>query len=177
MENGAEQNVDNTPQGNGATSPEGLEELKAQLEEEKQAKAALESSLAERTARVAELEAAESEARSESEAKGAELEAKSAELTALGQARDQAVAKCLELARALNPEVPDHLIAGAGVAEIEASMEKARAIVEAVRASVAREAAETRVPAGAPARTAPGTEGMSAREKITLGIQQKGGTS
>ena len=81
------------------------------------------------------------------------------------------------MAKALNPAVPEGIIAGETIEEIDASVGKGKAIVEAVRQAMEAEAKGTRVPAGAPTRGAINLEGMSPREKIALGIQQKGGTS
>ena len=63
----AQETQDNAP------VPEDLEAIKAQLEEEKKAKAAAEAAAAERDSRIATLEAELSEARKGSEAAAAEL--------------------------------------------------------------------------------------------------------
>jgi len=141
------------------TAPEDLEAIAAQLEEEKKAKAAAEVSLAEKDARIA------------------ELEATAAELSQVQEARDQAVAKYLDAVRALNPTIPRDIIAGETIEEIDASVEKARTIADAVRANLEAQAREVRVPTGAPTRGSISLEGLSPREKIAAGIQQKGGTS
>ena len=144
---------------NTAPAPEDLEAIAAQLEEEKKARAAAEASLAEKDARIA------------------ELEATAAELGQVKEARDQAIAKYLDAVRAANPAVPRDIIAGQSIEEIDASVEKAQAIADAVRASLEAQAKEARVPAGAPTRGEISLEGLSPREKIAAGIQQKGGAS
>ena len=80
------------------------------------------------------------------------------------------------MARALNPTIPGDVIAGATIDEIDASVAKALSIAGAVKANLEAEAKKAKVPAGAPARTEISLEGLSAREKITAGIKQKGGT-
>ena len=155
---------------NEVSTPEELEAITAQLEEEKKAKAAAEAALAEKDARIAGLEASLSEARQGSEAAAAEL-------ASIKEARDQAVARYLSMAKALNPAIPEGIIAGETIEEIDASVEKGRVIVESVKKAMEAEASMAKVPAGAPARGEIFLEGLSPREKIAAGIQQKGGTS
>jgi hypothetical protein len=158
MENEETKETQNT-----APEPEDIEAIKAQLEEEKEAKAAAEASLAEKDARIAELQA--------------EGEALRAEGVAISEARDQAVAKYLDAVRVVNPAIPQDIIAGETIEEIDASLAKATTIAESVKASLEAQAKETKVPAGAPPRTEISVEGLSPREKIAAGIQQKeGGT-
>ncbi len=152
-----------------------LTTIKAQLEQEKTAKATLEEAMAGKDSRIAELETAVNEAKAEaqtlSEAKGKELEASAAELATTKEARDQAVTKYLNMAKALNPNIPEGIIGGETIAEIDLSIDKGKAIVEAVKKAMEAEAAATRVPAGAPTRGAISTEGMSPKEKIAYAIQ------
>ena len=99
------------------------------------------------------------------------------------------------------PDVPGDLVAGSSAEELEASLAKARGVVEQVRArllegmeSTARQEAESRpstdgdavdperdssitgrIPAGAPARRAAddtGAADLSARDKIALGLER-----
>jgi len=165
-------------------TPETLEAIKAQLEEEKRAKAADEAALAEKDQRIAELQAEGEALRAErsnlqaslSEAKQGS-EAAAAELAQVKEAKDQALAKYLSMAKALNPAIPEGIIAGETIEEIDTSVEKGKAIVESVTKAMEAEAAATKVPAGAPTRGEISLEGLSPREKIAAGIQQKGGTS
>jgi len=158
------------PESDGPPSPEGLDAIKAELEAERKAKAAVEAALAEKDARIAELEAQVSEAKQTGEAAGAEL-------AQLKEAHSQAVAKYLGVVRLANPAIPGDVIGGSTVGEIEASVRKATAIAAAVKADLEARAREARVPAGAPARGEISVEGLSPRDKIAAGIQQKGGTS
>lgn len=136
---------------NTAPTPEDLEAIRAQLEEEKKAKAAAEAALAEKDARIAELRA---------------------EGVAISEANAQAVAKYLDVVRTANSTIPQDIIAGQTIEEIDASVEKAQAIANAVRANLEAQAKEARVPAGAPTRGEISLEGLSPREKIAAGIQQ-----
>jgi len=155
---------------NGASTPEDLAVIKAELEEEKKAKAAAEASLAERDALITTLQTQLSEARQGSEAL-------TTERASLSDALTTAVAKYLEASRALNATIPGDVIAGQTIEEIDASVEKAKAIATAVKANLEAQAKEAKVPAGAPTRSEISLEGLSPREKIAAGIQQKGGTS
>lgn len=173
MENETQQNQENQePQAgqNTAPQPEDLAAIKAQLEEEAQARAALEQAAADKDGRIAELEAALSEAKSESEAALAEV-------ARLKGAEAETVAKYREALLAAHPDIPQDLIQGDSVSQLFASVERGRATVEAVRKSLEAEASATRVPAGAPTRGGISLEGMSPRDKIAYAIQQKGGSS
>ncbi|TET17096.1 MAG: hypothetical protein E3J81_02290 [Dehalococcoidia bacterium] len=151
---------------NEASAADELAAIKAQLEDEQKAKAAIEESLTGKDARIAELETALSEAKQGSEATAVEL-------ASTREAKDAAVAKYLVMAKALNPQLPEGIITGESIEEIDASVEKAKATVEAVKQSLQAEAAATKVPAGAPTRGAISLEGMSPREKIAYAISRQ----
>jgi vacuolar-type H+-ATPase subunit I/STV1 len=156
----------------GVSTPEDIETIKAQLEEEKKAKAAAEAALVGKDARIAELQAELSEVLTLSETKGKELESTTTELSQLKEAHAQAIARYLDAVRLANPTIPRDIIAGQTIEEIEASVEKALSIANAVKASLEAQAKEARVPAGAPARGEISLEGLTPREKIAAGIQQ-----
>jgi len=170
-ENEETKETQETPENsNEVSTPEDLEAIKAELEEEKKAKAAAEASLAEKDTRIAELEAELSEAKTGSEAAAAELKQ-------VKEAHGQAVAKYLDAVRLANPTIPQDIITGDTIEDIDASLAKATTIAESVKANLEAQAKETKVPAGAPPRTEISVEGLTPREKIAAGIQQKGGTS
>jgi septal ring factor EnvC (AmiA/AmiB activator) len=157
-----------------------LEAVNAQLEGEEKAGALL----AEKDARIAELQAEGEALRAErsnlqaslSEAKQA-AESLRAEGVAISEAHARAIAKYLDAVRLANPAIPRDIIDGETIEDIDASVEKARTIADAVRQNLEAQAKEARVPAGAPTRGTISLEGLSPREKIAAGIQQKGGTS
>jgi len=149
-----------------ASTPDELVDIKAQLDEEQKAKSALEQAVAERDAKLAGLETALSEAKQSSEASAAEL-------AAVKEARDQAVSKYLNMAKALNPTIPQDIIVGGTIAEIDASIERGKAMVSSVKQSLESEASKAKIPAGAPTRSTIPLEGMSPRDKIAAGIQKK----
>jgi len=152
-----------------APTAEDIAAVKAQLEEEQKAKTTLEEALAEKDTRLAELETALSEAKQGSEAS-------TAELASVKEARDQAVSKYLGMAKASNPQVPEDMISGETIAEIDASVEKGKGLVASVKKTLESETAAAKVPAGAPTRGET-TEGMSNKDMIAAGLRQKGGTS
>ena len=126
--------------------------------------------------RIVKLEAQVTEFTTQLEGRTKELEASAAELATVNQAKGEAVAKYLGMAKAHNPAIPEGIIGGETIEEIEQSVEKGKAIVEAVKKTMEAEAAGTKVPAGAPPRGEISLEGLSPREKIAAGIQQNGGT-
>lgn len=164
-----QENPGAAPETNGAPTPEDLEAVKAQLEEEKKVKAATEAELADKAKRITELEASLNVVSQASEAAVAEL-------SQTRQAHAKAVSKYLEAARALNSTIPGDVIAGGTIEEIDASVRKAKAIADAVRTNLETRAREAKVPAGAPTRGEISLEGLSPREKIAAGLNQKGGT-
>ena len=163
MENEHEETKEtqDTQETNGVPTPEDLEAIKAELEEEQTAKAAAEAALVERDARIVELQA--------------EGEALRAEGVAISEAHGLAIGKYLDAVKAANPTIPPDIIAGATIEEIDTSVEKAQSIATAVKASLEAQAKEARVPAGAPLRESLNIDGLSPREKIVAGIQQKQG--
>jgi hypothetical protein len=170
-ENEETKETQETPENsNEVSTPEDLEAIKAELEEEKKAKAAAEASLAEKDTRIAELEAELSEAKTGSEAAAAEL-------AQVKEAHGQAVAKYLDAVRLANPTIPQDIITGDTIEDIDASLAKATTIAESVKTNLEAQAKEAKVPAGAPPRGEISLEGLTPREKIAAGIQQKGGTS
>jgi hypothetical protein len=166
MENGSDETQENQ---NTQGTPETTEAIKAELEEERKARAAVEASLTEKDTRIAELETSLSETKQV-------MDSLRAEGAAISEARDRAVAKYLDAVRIANPAIPRDVIVGNTIEEIDTSLARATTIAESVRANLEARAKETKVPAGAPPRGEISVEGLSPREKITAGIQQKGGT-
>jgi regulator of replication initiation timing len=128
-----------------------LSELKGQLDAARSQQAALE---AERGARDEEL------ARLRESVEAAEAQGR------------EALTRFREAALAREPELPSDLVAGESVAEMEASLEKARQTVAQVRQHLYEQAQNLRVPAGAPARSEPDLSELSASEKIRLGLRR-----
>lgn len=169
MENETQETLETQEPGNTAPDPEDLSIIKAELEEGRKAKAEIEAALADRAKRITELEASLNVVSQASEAAAAEL-------AAAKGASSKAVSKYLEAARALNSTIPKDVIAGQTIEEIDASVEKAKAIANAVKANLEAQAKEAKVPAGAPTRSEISLEGLSPREKIAAGIMSLRGT-
>jgi chromosome segregation ATPase len=169
MENETQETLETQEPGNTAPDPEDLSIIKAELEEGRKAKAEIEAALADRAKRITELEASLNVVSQASEAAAAEL-------AAAKGASSKAVSKYLEAARALNSTIPKDVISGQTIEEIDASVEKAKAIANAVKANLEAQAKEAKVPAGAPTRSEISLEGLSPREKIAAGIMSLRGT-
>jgi len=83
-----------------------------------------------------------------------------------------AVAAYRAMTVAANRDVPADLITGQTVAEVAASLADARELVAWVKAALETTARLGRVPPGAPGRTGPDIESLSATEKIKLGVRK-----
>ncbi|MFH1560573.1 MAG: hypothetical protein ABID84_04090 [Chloroflexota bacterium] len=142
---------------------QGLVDAQAQYE---QRIAALEEHLAQRDACIGEMEAALNEAESALKGRESELEAVRTQLA-------QAVALYRSALLAAELEIPEEMVQGTTVEEIEASLARARQMVEQVRSQLEAQAAQERVPFGAPVRSAPDLSGLSPQEKILLGLSRK----
>jgi len=70
------------------------------------------------------------------------------------------------------PEVPEELVQGESIEEVETSLARAKGIVERIRGQLEARMVSERVPAGAPPRTAPDLSSLSPAEKIAYGLQR-----
>ncbi len=160
---------------------EALTEAQAQME-------ALQAEAADAEARAATLRGELSEARGEVEGVRADLasaqgarDAAEAELgsvqSQLAEARSElrtATVKYREARLAAAPHVPADLVPGAEeLAEIDRQFEAAERVVAELRDKLEGQKQSARVPVGAPPRRAPDVSGLSAAEKIKLGLQQR----
>jgi len=68
--------------------------------------------------------------------------------------------------------VPD-MVKGSTVAEIDASVNQAQALMEKVRREIAAENFRVGIPAGSPPRTLSDYSALSAREKIKLAVENR----
>ena len=157
--------------GNGHSTPEEIEEIRAQLAAEQDARFAAETvrdeaaaTIAERDARIAALEAQLNESKDT-------LDAATADIEVRNDAYQDAVARLADALRKANPNIPPELIQGDTPGELEASAEAAVALVRKVREQLDAERGAVRVPAGAPPADTPSLDGLTARDKIAAGIQ------
>jgi hypothetical protein len=95
-----------------------------------------------------------------------DIAARDSELAVLKDALAGAVAKYRTAVAASAAGVPEELLRGETVEEIDSSLEQARRIVSKVREQLERDAAAKSVPTGAPPRTPPDMSALSPAEKI-----------
>lgn len=72
-----------------------------------------------------------------------------------------------------NPDLPDELIGGNSIEEIEQSVAKARNIAERIRKEIEAAAARHSIPAGTPVRHEENPAGFSSRDKIQYALGGK----
>jgi len=159
---------------------EDLEAAKSQVED-------LNSQLGERDARIGGIQIELTEQAVLVEDKERELvtlrqasEADQGNITTLSESLQEAITKYRASLVAANPEIPQEMIAGEAIADIDISLEEAKALVEKVASSLERRQEEEaratllgRVPTGAPERSSPDFSSMSAREKIEYAIRKE----
>jgi len=154
--------------------------LKEDLDEARSELEALQTTVADREARALHLESQLASAREELSAARQDIEKRDEDLGTLRVRSDtleSAVRSSAERYRALalerSPELPEELVAGESVDEIDQSIDRARATVSKVRGHLEMQAQSARVPVGAPARSEPDLSGLSAQEKIAWGIEER----
>ena len=155
---------------------EELAEARAELER-------LQVSAADGEARAAHLESQQGRLQEELAQVRSEAEARDQELTGL---REQAEAlqdrvrssaqRYRELALEHSPELPQELVAGDTVEDVDQALQRARETVSKVRGHLESQAQAGRVPVGAPPRSAPDLSALSAEEKIRFGLRQGSGS-
>jgi hypothetical protein len=102
-----------------------------------------------------------------------EMDQRQEELAALKAQLALAVARYRGLLLASAPELPEEMVAGDTVEEVEASAARAREVVERVRRQLEARAQAQRVPAGAPPRTQPDLSSLSPGEKIAYALNKQ----
>jgi hypothetical protein len=114
------------------------------------------------------------------EGDGAALEERRAEIAALRAELEQerersraALGRYREAALVAEPGLPPDLVAGDTLDELEESLAAARRTVASIRERLAVEEQGRGFPAGAPARARPSTAGLSAQEKIAMGLGEQ----
>jgi uncharacterized coiled-coil protein SlyX len=85
----------------------------------------------------------------------------------------QAVASYRAMVIKANPTVPEELITGESIEEIDQSLANAKVLVDRVRQELGAEIATAKVPAGAPSRTPPDFSALSPKEKIQYAIGER----
>ena len=93
-----------------------------------------------------------------------------AEIKGLKQQTKIAVSRYRDALIAGAPDLPEELVQGNSIEELDRSLESAKKIVEKVASRIEARAPEARVPSGAPARRPADVSGLSPREKILYAI-------
>lgn len=155
---------------------EELAEARAELER-------LQVSAADGEARAAHLESQQgrlqeelAQARSEAEARDQELTGLREQAEALQERVRSSAQRYRELALEHSPELPQELVAGDTVEDVDQALQRARETVSKVRGHLESQAQAGRVPVGAPPRSAPDLSALSAEEKIRFGLQRGSGS-
>ena len=125
------------------------------------------------TARVTELEGQLNAKETELNEAKSFINSQTATNTGLQESVNSAVAAYRKLAVSSNPIFSEDLITGSTIAEVDASMLKVTGLAEGIKTRLEAELKAIVIPAGAPERSGPDTSGMSSREKIKAGIQNK----
>ncbi len=100
------------------------------------------------------------------------IASKDGELTAAKQLLSGAVAKYRAAVLASVPGMPEELVKGESIDEIDASLEQARGIVSKVRQQLEAEAEANKVPTGAPPRMPQDLSALSPAEKIAYALKK-----
>lgn len=165
------------PNENGTFTPEEVESLKIHLQGEISTR---DQQLAELQASLTTLKQTIETSRNEAEVARNEAntliqarEVATAEIEALKGNLKSAIGKYRSLVIASNPDVPGDLVQGEDIDSLNASLDKARGVVDQVRASIQAQAQASPVPAGAPPRTGPETGALSSTEKIKYALRDR----
>ena len=158
-------------------SAEDYEALKAELEAEKQkAQTMVTEATQALTEKVATLETDLTAKTGELETIQGQLAEASANFEGAKAAYAYAVEDYKKLVLQTNPLFTPDIIGGDTIDAVKTSVEKAGVLVGKVKEGLEAQAAALSqlsvVPAGAPARSATNTEGLSTKEKINLGLEQ-----
>ena len=143
-----------------------IAELEAGIADGAQQLEGLNRTLAQRDTRITELETAVSgmeRAAGEREQQAEEVRAQ------LSQALEAYRASLLEA----EPGLPEDMISGVTIEELQASRDRARQVVEQVRGRLEEQALMERTPSGAPVRSDVEVSALSPEEKIRLGLSRR----
>jgi chromosome segregation ATPase len=149
-----------------------LERLNAQLAETRDRVGFLEREVETLRRQVEEAKRTLSERDADLAAQADEIEALRAVAAAADGRLAAAARRYRDVLLAAEPELPADLIAGDSIEAVDESVARARTTVAQVRQHLEQQARELRVSPGAPARAGRDLAGLSAAEKIRLGLQQ-----
>jgi hypothetical protein len=160
---------------NGAMTSEEREELKVQLQEERDAHIETKNALALKDERISLLEADIQMRDEQIQAIRKESEKNAALVMEFNKRQEIDLARYRETLIIAYPDIPASLIHGDSFESLSDAVEKGKELVKVVKERITAESEASMIPAGAPAREGLSLEGMSSREKINAGIKQTGG--
>lgn len=165
---------------NNSITQEEYDQLKAELEAEKaKSQDAVGQATQELTGRVASLEAdlaAKDIVLHEKDTQIGELttqgESQTQELATAKGTLESAVGAFKDVVLKANPLIPTDLIQGLTIDEVNASLEKATALVGQIKQGLEKEGNAEKIPPGAPQRTGLDLSAMTTKEKINYGLRE-----
>jgi uncharacterized coiled-coil protein SlyX len=140
-----------------------LEEIIAEKERE----------LAEKSSRISELEQAITSRDNQIDALKQSVAGTEARLTEVEDSLSQAISSYRALVIKSNPDLPEELITGDSIEEIDRSLASAQALIDRVMEQLETKIAGARIPAGAPLRTLADLSALSPKEKIQYAIGER----
>lgn len=157
-----------------------LESLRDELAAARAEIEQLQVTAADRQARAAHLESVAGGLTEDLAAARSLLAERESEVDSLRRAADEsraalaaAVGRYREVALAAEPDLPADLVSGDTLEQVNDSLDAARRTVAQVRSHLEAQAQASRVPAGSPPRSGPDLAGLSAAEKIRLGLARR----
>jgi len=154
--------------------------LQAELEGARREAEELKGQLGERDARLGEVQRQLAEATAAKETGEEELVSvragladREAQLAAATESLSNAVERYRASLIAANPEIPQEMIGGDAISDIDTSLERARELAGRVRTRLEEDLKATAVPVGAPQRSAPDLSDLSPREKIEYALRKE----
>lgn len=150
-----------------------LAEARAELEQLRDATADREARAAHLESQLSDVRAELSRAREEARSRDEALASANERGTVLEGRVRGAAERYRALALEQSPELPEELVAGESVEEIEEALQRARETVAKVRGHIESQAQAGRVPVGAPVRSGPDFSTLSAGEKIRHGLERQ----
>jgi uncharacterized coiled-coil protein SlyX len=141
-------------------------ETNARIAELEQLIAGKERELALKDSRISELEQALAD-------RDSQIAALEQSLPELENGLSQAVASYKALVIKANPAVPEELVSGDTIEEIDDSLASAQTLIDRVRQELEAEIAAAKIPAGSPARTPLDFSALSPKEKIQYAIGER----
>jgi len=145
---------------------EELETATTRVAELEQLVASKERELAAKDSRIAELEQAVAD-------RDSQIAVLNQSLAELESRLSQAVEAYRALVVKANPAVPEELIVGDSIEEIDQSLANAQVLIDRVRQELEVEIAAAKIPAGAPLRTPLDFSALSPKEKIQYAIGER----